>query len=62
MLLEDIVSLTNLTAVFALNDPTDRKALACILACFAILLLEADTLTPTIIQTVCGENEVVQRN
>ena len=28
MLLEDFVSLTNLTAVFALNKPTDRKMLA----------------------------------
>ena len=62
MLLEDFVSLTNLTAVFALNKPTDRKMLACILDCFAILLLGADALTPTIIQTVWGENKVVQRN
>ncbi len=62
MLLEDFVSLTNLTAVFALNEPTDRKMLACILDRFAILLLGADALTPTIIQTVWGENEVVQRN
>jgi hypothetical protein len=62
MLLEDFVSLTNLTAVFALNEPTDRKMLACILARFAILLLGADALTPTIIQTVWGENNVVRRN
>ena len=59
MLLEDFVSLTNLTAVFALNKPTDRKMRACILARFAILLLGADALTPTIIRTVWGENEVV---
>ncbi len=62
MLLEDFVSLTNLTAVFALNEPTDREMLACILTRFAILLLGADALTPTIIRTVWGENEVVQRN
>jgi hypothetical protein len=49
MLLEDFVSLTNLTAVFALNEPTDRKMLACILARFAILFLGADALAPTII-------------
>ena len=59
MLLEDFVSLTNLTAVFALNKPTDRKMLARILARFVILLLGADALTPTIIRTVWGENEVV---
>ncbi len=62
MLLEDFVPLTNLTAVFALNEPTDRKMLACIFAHFAVLLLGADTLTPTTIRTVWGENEVVQRN
>ena len=62
MLLEDFVSLTNLTAVFALNEPTDRKMLACILARFAILLLGAAALTPTIIQTVWGENDIVRRN
>ena len=59
MLLEDFVSLTNLTAVFALNEPADRKALTRILVCFAILLLGADALTPVIIQQVWGENEVV---
>jgi len=62
MLLEDFVSLANLTAVFALNKPTDRKILARILARFAILLLGVDALTPTIIQTVWGENAVVRRN
>jgi hypothetical protein len=36
--------------------------LACILARFAILLLGADALTPTIIRKVWGENDVVQRN
>ena len=62
MLLEDFVSLTNLTALFALNEPKDRKTLACIIACFAILLLGADALNPPIIQTVWGENKVVQCN
>ena len=62
MLLEDFVSLANLTAVFALNKPTERKMLARILARFAIRLLGVDTLTPTIIQTVWGENDAVQRN
>ena len=59
MLLEDFVSLTNLTAVFALNKPSDRKMIIRILTHFAILLLGADALTPTIIQTVWGENDVV---
>jgi hypothetical protein len=36
--------------------------LACILACFGILLLGADALAPTIIQTVWGENDVVRHN
>jgi hypothetical protein len=62
MLLEDFVSLPNLTAVFALNKPTDRKMLARILTRFVILLLGADALTPSIIQTVWGENDVVRRN
>jgi hypothetical protein len=56
MLLEDFVSLTNLTAVFALNEPTDRKMLARILASVVILLLGADALTPTIIRTVWGSS------
>ncbi len=62
MLLEDFVSLTNLTAVFALKEPTNRKILARILTRFVILLLGADALIPTIIRTVWGENKVGRRN
>ncbi len=58
MLLKDFVSISNLTAVFALNEPTDRRALACILARFSILLLGADALTPVIIEQVWGQNKV----
>ncbi len=36
--------------------------LARVLARFAILILGADALTPTIIQKVWGENDVVRRN
>jgi hypothetical protein len=62
MLLEDFVSLTNLTAVFALNEPTNRKMLARILPRFGTFLLRADVLTPAIIPTVWGESKVVQHN
>ena len=62
MLLEDFVVISNLTAVFALGEPDDRRFLACRLACFSFLLLGADALTPRIISRVWGENEVVRRN
>ena len=62
MLLEDFVSLVNLTAVFPLNKSFDRKALARILARFSILLLGADALTPTIVNQVWGQNEVACKN
>ena len=54
MLLEDFVSLVNLTDVFPLNEPSDQKALARTLARFSILLLGADALTPTNINQVWG--------
>ncbi len=57
MLLEDFISLTNLTNVFSLNEPLDRKSLAQILARFSILLLGADALTPDIISQVWGQNK-----
>ncbi len=62
MLLEDIVSISNLTAVFALNEPTDQRALAFILARFPVLLLGVDTLTPVTIKQVWGQNKVARRN
>ena len=63
MLLEDFVSLSNLTNVFPLNGPSDRKALAQILlARFSILLLGADALTPDIILQVWGQNKNVRTN
>jgi hypothetical protein len=64
MLLEDFVSLTNLTAVLPSMNPQTGKRLrvSLVLACYAILLLGTDALTPTIIQAVWGENKVVQCN
>jgi len=59
MLLECFVVISNLTAVFALNKPDDRRTLACRLARFSLLLLGADALTPKIVARVWGENEVV---
>jgi hypothetical protein len=62
LLLEDFVVISNLTAVFTLDEPDDRRFLACRLARFSLLLLGADALTPRIITRVWGENEVVRRN
>jgi hypothetical protein len=62
MLLEDFVVISNLTAVFALDEPDDRRTLAHRLARFSLLLLGADALTPKIIARVWGGNEVVRRN
>ena len=62
MLLDDFVAITNLTAVFALNEPDDRCALAHRLARFSLLLLGAKVLTPTIIAKVWGENDKVHCN
>ena len=62
MLLEDFVVISNLTAVFALDEPDDRRTLARRLARFSLLLLGADVLTPKIVAKVWGDNEVVRRN
>ncbi len=44
MLLEDFVVISNLTAVFALDEPDDRRTLARRLARFSLLLLGADSI------------------
>ena len=62
MLLEDFITITNLTAVFALDEPEERCTLAQRLARSSLLLLGANVLTPKIIAKVWGENEVVRRN
>ena len=60
MLLEDLVVITNLTAVFDLDEPNDRRSLARRLARCSLLLLGADALTPKIIASVWGENEITR--
>ncbi len=62
MLLDDFVAITNLTAVFTLYKPDDRRALAHRLARFSLLLLGVKALTPKIIARVWGENDKVRRN
>jgi hypothetical protein len=61
MMLDNFVTLTNLTAVYLLDEPTDKCALACILACFSLLMLGADALTPAIIERVWGQDKVVHQ-
>jgi hypothetical protein len=63
MLLEDFFEISNLTAVFALDELDGRCTLARRLACFSLLLLlGADALTPKIVARVWGENDVVRQN
>jgi hypothetical protein len=59
LLLSDYVVLTNLTAVFGLNEDGDRCELARILACFSLLMLGAKALTPRIVEQVWGSNPTV---
>jgi hypothetical protein len=54
MLLDDFVTLTNLTAVYLLDEPTDKRALARILARFSLLMLGADALDPAIVERIWG--------
>ncbi len=61
MLLDNFVTLTNLTAVYPLDEPTDKRTLARILAWFSLLMLGADTLTPSIIERVWGQDDVVRQ-
>jgi hypothetical protein len=63
MLLDDVVTFINLlAAVYLLDEPTDKRALACILARFSLLMLGADALTPAIVERVWGQGDVVRRN
>ncbi len=60
MLLDDFVTLTNLAAVYLLDEPTDMHALAHIMARFSLLMLGADALsTPAIVERVWGQDDVV---
>ncbi len=62
MLLENFATLTNLTAVYLLDEPTEKHTLACILAHFSLLMLGADALTPVIIEHVWGQDDIVCQN
>ncbi len=55
------VTLTNLDADYLLAKPTDKRALACILARFSLLMLGADALTPAIIEQLWGQDNTVQQ-
>ncbi len=54
MLLDNFVTLTNLTAVYLLDEPTDKHTLACILARLSLLMLGTDALTSAIVERVWG--------
>jgi hypothetical protein len=63
MLLDDFVTLTNLAAVYLLDEPTDKHALAHIMACFSLLMLGVDALsTPAIVERVWGQDNVVRQS
>jgi hypothetical protein len=62
LLLCDYVVLTNLTAVFALNETSNRRGLAQIFTHFSLLMLGAKALTQRIIERVWGSNPIVRKN
>ncbi len=62
LLLCDYVVLTNLTAVFALNETSNRHGLAQILTHFSLLMLGAKALTQRIIEQVWGSNPIIRKN
>jgi hypothetical protein len=61
MLLDNFATLTNNATVYLLNEPTDKHTLARILACFSLLMLGADALTPAIVERVWGQDDVVHQ-
>jgi len=62
MLLDNFVTLTNLSDAYLLNEPTDKRALARILAHFSLLMLGVDALTPAIAERVWGQDNDVHQN
>jgi len=62
MLLNNVGILTNLAAVYLLDEPIDKRALARILAHFSLLMLGTDALTPAIVERVWGQEGVVRQN
>jgi hypothetical protein len=61
MLLGDFVTLTNLPAVYLLDETTDKHPLAHFLACFSLLMLGVDALTPAMAERVWGQDNVVHQ-
>jgi hypothetical protein len=62
MLFVNFVTLTNLDDVYLPNKPTDKRALAYILARFSLLMLGTDALTPAIVEQVWGQDDTVQQH
>jgi hypothetical protein len=56
-----VVTLTSLTNVYLLDKPTDKRALARILAHFSLLMLGRDALTPAIVERMWGQDNVVHQ-
>jgi len=56
------VTLTNIDAVFFIDEPTDKQANAQLIACIPLLVLGEDALTPTIIERMRGEEDVVRHH
>ena len=56
------VTLTHIDAVFLVDEPTDKHAIAQLLAHIPLLMLGVDALTPTIIERVLGEDNMVRRH
>ena len=56
------VTLTNIDAVFLIDEPTDKQAIAQLLAHIPLLMLRVDVLTPPIIERVWGEDNMVRRH
>jgi hypothetical protein len=59
MLLDNFVTLTNLVAIYLLDKPTNKSSMAHIVACFPLIMLGADALTPTNVERLLGQNDVV---
>jgi hypothetical protein len=57
MLLEFFFTLTNLDAVYLLDERTDNCAIPRILARFSLLKLGANALTPAIVEQVWGQDD-----
>ena len=61
MLLTNYATITNLHLVIHNKIADNQQDLACALACYTLLLLGSDALTPSIIQRVWGANNTIQK-